>query len=140
FLTQVADRIATWMENSRLFQLAEQRANELQISFDSITDIIATYNKAGEKVRINKSGRQFLGHTSLDALAPELIWRKPNGQILSPDEHPVQRALRGETVADVELGIPRWDGQIVVHTVSVAPLRATAGQFGGAVLVARDIT
>ncbi len=140
FLTQVADRIAAWIENSRLFQLAEQRANQLQISFDSITDIIATYNNAGKKISINKSGRLFLGNASLNALAPELVWRRPSGQVLSADEHPVQRALRGETVADVELAIPRWDGQIVVHTVSVAPLRAADGQFGGAVLVARDIT
>ncbi|MBA3471430.1 MAG: response regulator [Herpetosiphonaceae bacterium] len=140
FLTQIADQIAAWIENTRLFQLAEQRANELQISFDSITDIITTYDKAGKKIRMNKSGRIFLGSTSLDALAPELVWRKPNGQVLAVDEHPVQRALRGETVADVELAIPRWDGQIIVHTVSVAPLRSADGQFGGAVLVARDIT
>ena len=140
FLVQVADRVASWIENNRLYHLAEQRAAELQTSFDSITDIIVTYDSKGRKVRINKTGRTFLGDAPLDALAPGLVWRKPNGTVLPAEEHPVQQALRGESVQDVELAIPRADNHLVVHTVSVSPLQIADGQIGGAVLVARDIT
>jgi PAS domain S-box-containing protein len=139
FLTQVADRVASWIENHQLMLLAEQRASELQTSFDSISDIIATYDSQGRQIRLNKAGRLFLGETTLDALAPELVWRNPNGAVLPPEEHPVHKALLGESVVDVELAIPRWDNQLVVHTVAVAPLRS-GGHIGGVVLVARDIT
>ncbi|HYF65571.1 MAG TPA: response regulator, partial [Herpetosiphonaceae bacterium] len=139
FLTQVADRVASWIENHRLMLLAEQRAAELQTSFDSISDIIAIYDSQGRQIRLNKAGRLFLGEATLDALAPELVWRNPNGAVLTPEEHPVQKALHGESVVDVELAIPRWDNQLVVHTLAVAPLR-TGDHIGGVVLVARDIT
>ncbi|HEY1014964.1 MAG TPA: response regulator [Herpetosiphonaceae bacterium] len=139
FLGQIADQISLWLENTRLFQLAEQRATELQTSFDSITDIIAVYDAQGRKLRINQAGRQFLGLDE-DGALPTLEFRQLNGQLLAPDEHPVRRVLRGEVVHDIELGIAGGGGAPVIHAISVAPLRSATDVIEGVVLVARDIS
>ena len=140
FLNQVADRLGTWIENNRLFFLAEKRAKELQISFDSINDLIVAYDAAGRVIRMNKTARQFWGDNHFDAFGTQTIWRTAKGTVIPNEEHPIKVALTGSPVNDVEVQLVRYDGESIVHTVSVSPISITPDVVSGAVLVARDLT
>ncbi len=139
FLEQIADRISSWIEREHLLELNRQRATELQTSFNSIPDIIITFDANGQRTRINQSGQRFFGSELLNGPTANL-WRKPNGQFLTPDEDPVTAALRGNAASDVELALLSQDGDLIIHTVSTAALRDSERGVIGAVVVARDIT
>ena len=65
---------------------------------------------------------------------------RPDGELLSPDEYPVARALlRGETVSDKRLLYTRADGSRTHLSVSSKPIFADDGQLIGAVLMIRDL-
>lgn len=140
FVRQVADRLAAWLENIQLFYLLKQQANELQTSFDSIDDIVVAYDSRGHQTRINEAGLQFFAGRHFDFLSTSLVWRTAKGNVLGFDEHPVQQALAGTTVRDVEVALARSDGVPIIHEVSVSPLRSGDGIIEGIVLVARDLT
>jgi diguanylate cyclase (GGDEF)-like protein/PAS domain S-box-containing protein len=57
-----------------------------------------------------------------------------------PDELPLQRAARGETVRDEELRIAFDEGSFFDELISAAPVRDAAGRVTGAVGAAVDIT
>ena len=137
FLEQIADRISAWIERMQLLHLAEQRALELQISFDSIPDSILTYDPSGKVVRMNQTAHNMF--QSLDQ-ANHYQWRLSNGQPVPHDEYPHIRALRGEPVRDEEIIIVDVQERPIVHTVSAEPIIDGQGIISGAIVVARDIT
>ncbi|GAA5527007.1 response regulator [Herpetosiphon gulosus] len=140
FVRQVADRLAAWLENIQLFYLLKQQANELQTSFDSLDDIVVAYDSRGHQTRINEAGTQFFAGRHFDFLSTNLVWRTAKGNVLGFDEHPIQQALAGTTVRDVEVSLARSDGVPIIHEVSVSPLRSADGSIEGIVLVARDLS
>jgi PAS domain S-box-containing protein len=67
--------------------------------------------------------------------------RRPDGSLISTDEWPLPRALRGETGANVELKVRRNDtGEQWIALYNFAPIRVEDGSIVGAVLTGRDIT
>jgi len=129
FVRQVADRLAAWLENIQLFYLLKQQANELQTSFDSLDDIVVAYDSRGHQTRINEAGTQFFAGRHFDFLSTNLVWRTAKGNVLGFDEHPIQQALAGTTVRDVEVSLSRSDGVPIIHEVSVSPLRSADGSM-----------
>ncbi|MGH2457574.1 MAG: PAS domain-containing sensor histidine kinase, partial [Chloroflexota bacterium] len=65
--------------------------------------------------------------------------RAPDGRLLSRDDLPSERALRGETTADQELVILHSDGQPIPILVNAAPILDDTGKIEGAVVVFQDI-
>jgi PAS domain S-box-containing protein len=63
-----------------------------------------------------------------------------NGQPYPPDEHPLARAVCGETVVDVRWRIRRPDGSEIVAIGSARPLTSAGGVRTGAVLTLRQDT
>ena len=64
-----------------------------------------------------------------------------DGATLPPDQWPIQRALRGESGADVELKIKRANTEEVWTAIyNYAPILLEDGSIVGAVLTGRDIT
>ena len=66
-----------------------------------------------------------------------LCW--PSGELVTRDQLVVLRALRGETVTDVELAIRLDDGKLLPISISMAPVRR-GGDVVGAVGVVRDLS
>jgi PAS domain S-box-containing protein len=64
-----------------------------------------------------------------------------DGSTLSPEDWPIQRALRGETGENLELLVERSDShERFVATFNFAPIRRDHGSIVGAVLTGRDST
>jgi PAS domain S-box-containing protein len=86
-------------------------------------------------------------HSSMEALGAsqpgdlQHIRMRQNGEFVTPDQLPLQRAVRGENVRDDEYELVFTDGSpSVILLSSASPLRNEAGEITGAVAVSLDIT
>jgi len=67
-------------------------------------------------------------------------WWPDTGQPLKPEEWPLARALRGETIVGEVIDIQRFDGRRATLITGSAPILDPEGRITGAVAVAQDIT
>jgi PAS domain S-box-containing protein len=113
---------------------------------DSITDGVVVADKEGRFLHFNRAAKRILGIGAVEV--PPSEWTKTYGCFLEdgitpfpPEELPLARAIRGETVQDCQLFIrnPHLP-QGVWLSVNSGPLRDEAGGVCGGVIVFRDIT
>ncbi len=123
---------------------------ELEAIFEAAPESITVYDTEGRIVRANATF-----HSSLDRLFPgdrpaklrDRLAQHPlkstQGEVLSEDEWPQTRLLRGETLSGssaAETMMYTPDGEAVYWSVTGAPLCAEDGRIIGAVAIHRDIT
>lgn len=134
----------------RAEQLARDRAVELDAIIESITDAVVIYDLAGHIRRFNLAGLELTGTgatavaqspRSDEELFPFHAMHTPQGALVPPEAWPVNRALRGEIIREVELSLELTTGNRMVTSTSASPLRdPLSGEIRGAVCVFRDIT
>ncbi len=155
---QAADAVIVWhdvTEREKLLaqvqherERAEARAAELDAVFASMTEGVVLYAPDGTIVRTNEAAERFFSLTAVSPTLPlaqraplyKSIWE--DGQpITNTDDVPVQRALRGEVVREVVLGVysAQTDEYLWLED-SAAPVRDTDGHLLGAVLTFHDVT
>lgn len=101
------------------------------------------------------AGRVVLANRAVNAVFPlpplevpvdaEELYRRwcarhPDGRPVEPQERPLSRALRGETVPGEELRFVQADGSEAWVRLSGAPIRDEAGRVAGAVVIASEIS
>jgi signal transduction histidine kinase len=130
--------------------LAEQAA-ELEAIFESQADGVAVYDLQGRFVRANAALRQLFGFDAdpeytarpLDERAQRLLLFDEQGQLLSPEQWPHWRVLRGEILAGataLEGRVRTVDGRELWISTTGAPMHGPDGQVRGTVLITRDVT
>ena len=78
---------------------------------------------------------------SLQEILSLLTFRHPDGRQMTPEELPLERAIRnGETVRAEEIVIHLPDGQAVTTVVSAAPIFSEAGRVESVVATMQDMT
>jgi len=113
---------------------------------DSINDGVIVADLDGRFLVFNAAARRILGRGSLEVPISE--WTDTYGCFLEdmvtpypPDELPLARALRGETVVDCPVFIKRGGGAHGVWlSINASPLRADTDAVTGGVVVFRDVT
>jgi PAS domain S-box-containing protein len=137
-------------ELSRQARLTAQ-ADELAAIFETMTDGLVVYDRAGKITRMNPAARAivgieaspaFLGETPQERQA-HLQMRDRQGQSLAEGQSPITRLLRGEVLQGtevVEMLVTTLDQRKRYLTVSGAPIRDAEGQITGAVAFFRDVT
>ncbi len=144
FVTDITGRKRVAEEMAYLKTEAENRAAELEATISSAATGLIIYDMNGKALRMNKAARDvlpqelFFGAT-LNERSRKLLWIKENGQPFPPDEIPVARALRGETTANVILGI-EINGRKLWISASAAPIRTEDGNMLGVVASFNDIS
>lgn len=127
---------------------AEARAAELDAIFSSMVDGVALYAPDGSVIRMNESARRLFSFSNASPDQPLSLRAKLHSFI---DEHgqpidklsdmPLGKALRGETVREMVLGLPKvGSGELLWLAFSAVPICDAAGQQNGAVVTFRDIT
>lgn len=155
-LQLVADRIALAIERAQLHQAAQQarreameRANQLFATIESISDGVVVFDPDMQLIQMNRTAQRLLGYTApphgATALREfsQLLARDRYGQLVSLEDRPVSRVLRGEVITGaqaVDLTIPTAQGRDLQVSVAGAPVRNEAGTVLGAVCVFRDVT
>jgi PAS domain S-box-containing protein len=123
------------------------RASEAQLRaiHESLTEGIVYLDTNGTVVSINSAVSKVLGRSLQDLTDPELDprWRivRSDGSLLPVEEQPAILALRtGESVRDVEMGVPLPDGTIKWILVNAELVRDSLRTTLGVVVSFRDIT
>ena len=121
-LVGLASQAAVALENARLYQLAQMRAQELQAIFDSIADGVILVDRQGTIRRENATARRV--RRTLPA-TPEAE------QTLEALLHaPAQRILSGEDVQESLVQVMDTHGEMRDYLVTAQPLRPVTTPSG----------
>jgi PAS domain S-box-containing protein len=115
------------------------------VIFDQVNSGIAIYDAAGALVRVNAAGeritkRAVLAGKSLSAQMSRNRLRDAQGNLLTMEDTPVRRVLRGEVVSQLEYVIAGVRGQDIWLRSSASPLKDAQGDIHGVVVIFEDIT
>lgn len=104
-----------------------------------------TMKRLGDEVAVvrNRVARQLAADigASDDALAPGPGWlTDTDGHDVVGEGVPINRALRGETIAHAEYVVHTQGGKAVPVEVAAGPIRAEDGSIEGAVVTFQDLT
>jgi PAS domain S-box-containing protein len=155
---ELARQAALAIDNTRLFRetqewltreqalrtAAEKLAAQHQAILRQIADGVVITDEAGRITFVNEVARRRFGFETLGvtiadhALAyPPVRW---DARPWAPEELPLARAVRGETVRGAEMHVCRPDGQEISMVVSATPLTAEEGTQFGAVMTIYDVS
>jgi PAS domain S-box-containing protein len=125
----------------------EQRKHLFDIlsnTIDSMVDAVLVADANGNVVISNPAAERLMGIVS-GSNSQE--WSRPNevsdpdGTILTLEQRPLMRAVRGETVKNVAMDARNKAQNKFSHLIANGgPIRDSSGQIKGAVVVYRDVT
>jgi PAS domain S-box-containing protein len=128
-------------------ELAERTSAQFRANIDSMSEGMYVIGSDGKRLLTNAAYFKIHGFdpspaaefaSSISALLERYDL---NGRLLSPEEWPVSRALRGETVVQSQQRVRRIDtGSEVFLSVNAVPLRDAAGNITMAIVTIEDIT
>ncbi len=129
-------------------ETGEEPDQFLTATLDALPDSLLLFNRDARVVFANAGARRYLAQrdvphaTEINGLCNVLgIFDPATGNPLKPEQLPVARALRGETIERVECAVrPKYQGAQFWIACGARPLRGTDGRIRGAVVLFRDIT
>jgi PAS domain S-box-containing protein len=118
---------------------------------ENLADAVLACDADGKIVLLNRRAREggdgFPAHATLPSSVPPDRWAQyfklysPGASELLPThELPLMRALKGESVRDVQLEARGDNGALAVINVSGGPVLDADGRIQGAVVVVQDVT
>jgi PAS domain S-box-containing protein len=126
--------------------LAKAEAGERMLAalMASVPEGITLCDAQGTVQMVSRHGQELLGSTFAGKHIEEVVKRwtvlRPDGQTILPmEELPLSRALRGETVRDVELVEINTAGERLPLLCNAAPIRDAAGQIVAGIVAWHDI-
>ena len=144
---EITERKRVEQEAVAAKELAQKTVAQFRANIDSMSEGMYVIGADGKRLLTNPA--YFRIH-SFEPAPPEefassisaLLERYDlNGGLLSPEEWPVSRALRGETVLHSQQRVRRIDtGHEVILSVNAVPVRDGAGNLTLAVVTIEDIT
>jgi PAS domain S-box-containing protein len=119
-------------------QIGEYRT-KLAAIIDSSEDAIIGKNLDGTITSWNKGAERIYGYTPAEAIGKNISILAPSDR---PDEIPeiLRKIARGESTEHYESMRVAKDGRHLNVSITVSPLRDSAGEIVGASAIARDIT
>jgi signal transduction histidine kinase len=121
--------------NKRTRELSEAKLfSELLI--DSISDGLIVADSHGRLTYLNQAARSLFPDITAKA---DALLLDAEGNPLTPERCPIQRALKGESISDFEITVVQGDSRKVV-SVDVRPFLRHDGNVDGAVMTLRDVT
>ncbi len=124
-----------------LVRLSEelQRATDLAAIVEGSDDAILGTNLSKQIVSWNRAAEALFGYSAEEAIG------RPIYDLIPPDRHDEERVVmekiqKGETVVHFETVRRRRDGTTVPLSLTVSPIRNSAGAVVGTSKIARDIT
>ncbi len=152
FAQDIATQCAIAVDKSRLLhdahqaaKLATERANTLDAIFHAMTEGISVLDLDGNILLRNNAAASFLGKDryTKDRL-DEILRHHPvytiHGQLMTGEDFPVTRALRGERIRGERFVTTRADGNERILEINSAPVFDAFEKQIGIVSAFRDIT
>ncbi|HEU5367261.1 MAG TPA: ATP-binding protein [Ktedonobacterales bacterium] len=122
----------------------EQERARLETVLEAIPDAVSLHDGQGRSVWLNHKARQVLGSLptawTAQAMAQTYPMHAPDGSALPPEQWPVTRALKGETIEEMEVRFQGRLDQERPFIVSAVPLFDTQRQVESVLTIAHDIS
>jgi two-component system phosphate regulon sensor histidine kinase PhoR len=127
------------LNNTLLHNRAIREMAKVNAMLDQIPEAAAIFDANGQLERMNAAAqRDRYAFDSAEAKAAR--HRALSGQVLTTDELPSRRALRGETVKADYLVSGSHEGEDRIVNLTSAPIRDDRGRIVGSVVLSRDVT
>jgi PAS domain S-box-containing protein len=152
YAQDIAAQCALAVEKSQLLTevrqaaaIATERANTLDAVFHAMTEGITVSDMQGNVLVLNNAASHFLGlPKNSRAHLLHFLRRYPvhtlDGQLISEEQFPLSRALRGERIRAERFVTRRADGEERILEVNIAPMFDGQEQQIGVVSAFRDVT
>ena len=146
YIRDITDRKRMEKALQEALSKAEHHAGELDALVASIADAMMVLDKDGNITYMNAEALRIFGYAPGDYRKPmavrtaQLGARFPDGTPLRPGDMLAYRALRGETVNNVEMVFRRKGTSPIWIIASAAPIRDSKGGISGAVITLIDNT
>ena len=126
-------------------------ARQAAAIFEAMSDAVLLYDRSGTLVQVNTAARRLLGldvvpdYTSrpLEERLALYVMQDMQGQVLSREQWPVSRVVRGEVLADeqaMEVLLRTVAGRQIQASYTGGPVRDQDGRLLGGVLTLRDLS
>ncbi|MBV9282245.1 MAG: PAS domain S-box protein [Chloroflexi bacterium] len=140
----LAQRAALAVDNARLYAQSLRRAAEHAAILGQMSEGVLMADMTGRLVYTNDAARRLFGLPGDPPARPfgsgMSRTYEMDGRAVAPGDTVLGRALRGETVVDVQRLIRLPDGRDMIARTSASPLLAEDGTQFGAVATVRDVT
>ncbi|HWO39336.1 MAG TPA: PAS domain S-box protein, partial [Candidatus Acidoferrum sp.] len=118
---------------------AEERLSQLAAIVESSLDAIIGETLDGTIVSWNASAEAVYGYSAAEAVGQSIAMLAPAEQRYERDQL-LDRLARGEKIDHHETTRVRKDGQKIIVSVTLSPIRDASGNVVGASAISRDIT
>ncbi len=124
---------------------ANERANTLDAIFHAMTEGITVTDMDGNVLVFNNAASHFLGvpknyRNHLNNFLRRYPTYTVDGRVISEQDFPLTRALKGERIRSERFVTRRADGEERILEINIAPLRDAQNQQVGVVSAFRDVT
>ena len=130
------------LEDENLSEMTSQNyglaIEQLKAIFENTTDAIAMFDLEGNLIQANKGYEEIFGWPLSEVLNRRLPVTPP--ETMHHSEYLIRTVSAGNSVKDFETVKMRKDGTTVDVTISMSPIRNSAGNIHALVAIARDIT
>ncbi len=142
FAEEVAQRIASAIENSRLY-MRSQKTIEAEEQLAAIVafsdDAIISKRLDGTITSWNKSAEKVFGYTSKEAIGKSIRMLIPK-KLLPEENTIISNIKKGKHIDHYETVRIRKDGQEIFVSLTISAIKNSQGKIIGASKIARDIS
>lgn len=140
-----AEKYRLLTEARKAAEVANERANTLDAVFHAMTEGITVSDMEGNVLVLNNAASHFLGvpknfRNHLGSFLRRYPTYTIEGQIISEQNFPLTRALKGERIRAERFVTRRADGEERILEINIAPMRDIQGRQVGVVSAFRDVT
>lgn len=144
----ISDRKRIEAEREHLLQRLETSLSQLEAVINSMSEGLVIADAQGHILQFNPAALDLHGYESLEQVQQHLhqfhtdfVAHDLQGNLISAEDWPLARVLRGETFSHWELQVQRVDlGKHWIGSYSGTPVRNKHGEMLLAILTAHDVT
>jgi len=138
FIQDITDRVLYHEEILGLYKEVAQTKDYLESLIDNSADAIVTSDLEGIITSWNQGAEKIFGYTEIEAVGKFLPFVPQF--LLDTEKEYIERIKKGETLKDVETLRQEKDGTIIEVSLTLSPIKDTAGEVIGISGISRDIS
>lgn len=144
-IAEIAERIRIENEKNKLIKELDEERSRLKAIIDSLPVGLWMADADGKMTYVNERAKSIWGGEApladnIEEYGKYKARWPDTGISISPQDMPLARALKGETIHEKEIDIQSFDGKEGTQLISAAPVKTSEGKIIGSVAVVQDIT
>ena len=138
FIQDITDRVLYHEEILGLYKEVAQTKDYLESLIGNSADAIVTSDLNGIITSWNQGAERIFGYTALEAIGKFLPFAPQF--LIDTEKGNIERIKKGETLKDIETLRQKKDSSIIEVSLTLSPIKDTAGEVIGISGISRDIS